>query len=367
MARPVPIVERPDLLEVFRKSNPHLTEDHSYRRCVRFHHLLSLKHRTMPDCCYQNVLRGQSVPLANLDEFEQWRDGPTGLPVALAHVPVEMTDYRPAPHDLEMLREIALWYILSDGSWRHDGGRLLMVARLDVLERSHLPLSSYLADVPALVSDQMAPPDLDVDIIEAAKVAAERIQRNRIVEQAKRSTENGDYQLALYQHCMVAYGDRSGNFHRQAKVQIEMAGALVAAHPELDLSACRFSNEQDRQLVCGEVSVRLSRPALQRRLDQVPVPEGWLPFVVRESYEAYAQIPNCGFVTITQGGHARQWNATLEVTSENSPDVPYSTRTRYPTPEGAVEAGVELWRRYVEAVAMAAESAEPDAEHEDQQ
>ena len=352
------IGERPDLLEVFRKVNPHLMEDKSYRHCVRFHHLLSVKHRTMPDCCYHNVMRGQNVPLAEFYDLEQWRDVMTGLPVTLVHVPPSRPRYRPADHELEMLESAALWNLLSDGSWRRDGGRLLMVARLDVLGRSFLPLSSYLADVPSLIADQLAPPDLDVDMVEAMHLATERVKRNRMAEQAEASAKNGDYQTALYQHCVVAFADRSGNFHRQARVQIQKAGDLVAAHPDLDLSACRFRNEQDREIVCGSVSVRLSRIELQRRLDLLPIPEGWFPFVARESYEAYARIPGVGFVSIAQGGHARQWSATLEITSDAGTDVPYTARTRHATPEGAVDAGVELWRQHVEMMERAVESDE---------
>jgi hypothetical protein len=99
---------------------------------------------------------------------------------------------------------------------------------------------------------------------------------------------------------------------------------------------------------------------LQRRLDKVSLPVEWERFFAREGYGADVGIPDFGYASILQGGPLRYWMARVEskdgpgiCTVKNEEPASLSSPKNYahPTPEDAVAAAVDIWRRYEGLVA----------------
>ena len=259
----------------------------------------------------------------------------------------------------DRLASAGLWYAVSPASWYNESGTLIVIGRADVLERVELPVGNDPQAWRDLRTARGWPPHIDWEIVEAMQLAREQVERNRLAQKAVDAEAEGDWQGALYWHCDTAYLDRTGGFHRQAREQIALAAQVASAHQGLDRSFCHFRNEKDRVAVCGQGAAKISRPELQRRLDKASLPREWDRFFARESHEADVGIPGFGNASILQGGPLRYWMARVEskdgpgiCTVKDEEPASLSSPKNYscPTPEGAVAAAVDIWRRYDQLV-----------------
>ena len=240
-----------------------------------------------------------------------------------------------------------------------------------------------------IVASQVICPTIDYEMIEARKLAEESVIRNRLAKKAPTAEAEGDYQLALNCYCDTAYIDRTGGFHRLAREQLVEAKRIITAHPNLDTDRLYFKNRRDREFICGKPLPTLSRLQLERRLRSIKLPSTWGRFMSDGPGTADARIgaekgwdgtyfPRArrewrqqkglpvpgyaeagGFVGIKQGGNLNLWKA--HVVCGNGPYIftvsdgvprPLISPENYccETPEAAVEAAIDIWRRYDELV-----------------
>ena len=362
---------RPDFLSEFQKLNPDLSESR-HRQCKNLWSLLTTRHREEPGCCYGDSSLDEYRGCF-LDHREEWRDTPSGLPVIVAHPycshsPCSHTrdgENRTDSHQLfaNKLADRGLRYMVSNASWYYpDCAKLVVIARDDVIDRIQLPFD--LEDLETFEELQPKGPrvvEVDWEMIGARKLAEEGVVRNRRARRAVEEERNENYQAALNWYCDVAHTDRLAGFHRLAREQLAEAKRVSDAHPELQKDFLYFTNQRDRELVCGKPEPSLSRSELQSRLRAVPIPEGWGPFSVRDRDSASAVILDetrvWGYAQITQGGNLRFWGASLEsldgptlyTVANSDPQSAYSSHNyACCSPEDAVAAAVDMWRRYDE-------------------
>ena len=312
--------ERSKFLYEFRQLNPYLAEGRVRRRCRSFWDLLTASHRESPDCCDHDG-SGLDLDSRFLVHPEQWRDSHTGLPVIVAHPGCgygeEDDDHGPFR---DFFASRGLGYLVSTRSWHGEDARLVVIGRVDVLESIRLPSDE---DSP-VESVHPGPVGIDWEMREVIRLAEEGLIRDRGARLAEEADDDGNYQEALGTYCRVAYGDRTGGFHRLAREQLGRAKKFLAARPGLDTSSLRFKNSRDREFVCGSVSVLLSRSSLQRRLGDVELPLGWKKFVSYESGFAFSRFTaggRTGTVTVSQGREGALWSSSLDV----DPDGVYRT------------------------------------------
>ena len=311
---------RSKFLDEFRQLNPYLAEGRGRRICRSFWDLLTSSHRESAGCCDHDG-SGLDLESCFLDHLEKWRDSHTGLPVMVAH---PRCGHGEEDGDREPFRDYfasrGLGYLVSTGSWHGENSRLVVIARVDVLEGIRLP-----SDGDSLVEPvDLGPVDVDWEMREVVRLAEEGLIRDRSARLAQENEDEGDYLEALMLYCRVAYADRTGGFHRLAREQLERAKGLLAARPDLDTNSLLFRNSRDREFVCGPVPALLSRSSLQRRLGQVDLPPGWKNFVSYESGFAFSRFTvgdRTGTVTISQGGEGALWSSSLDV----DPDGIYRT------------------------------------------
>lgn len=343
---------RPHFLEEFLSLNPQLIEGQGRHRCQDLWDLLTPRHREDPECCF----RGAGSPDMHscfTDHAEQWKDGPTGLPVVVAHPYCQHKDHDHNLHQ-RFFAERGLEYLVSTGSWYSDRTRLVVIARADVIERITLPHDNTCQDH---VSCPL-PTHVDWEMREALKLAEEGVLRNRKAQLAPEAEAEGDYLTALRFYCDTAYIDRTGGFHKLAREQLDHAKQIITTYPELDKTHLYFKNNKDRDYICGPVQTLLSRAALERRLRCVELPIGWGPFRAQESGYAVAQISaagRLGSAWIMQGGNLNMWSASVELDGRHriSTSAGEEPRNIYgdvnfscPDLESAVAAAIDIWQRY---------------------
>ena len=459
--------ERPEFLEEFKKTNPHLKKKASESFCDSLWRLLSERHRWDDKCCPTSAARlgygAQDVESVDyscfLDHLEEWEDTNTGLPVIIAHPYCCHTDKHlhcihgkdrgddehrdQHARDAEYLAERGLWWKVSNASWYYKDTSLVVIARVDVLGNIALPvdwdrpnlwkeqavqhhrfvnsvdMDELSPDLPRDLPPELHPrvthvrpikdewwgydapdylreeqlasyvicPTLDYEMIEARKLAEESVIRNRLAKKAPTAEAEGDYQLALNYYCDTAYIDRTGGFHRLAREQLAEAKRIITAHPDLDTTFLHFKNRRDREFICGQPRPTLSRLQLERRLRSMKLPHLWGRFMsdgpgtavarigaekdwdgtyfprVRRKWRQRKGLPvpdyaeAGGFIRIGQGGNLNLWKA--HVVCGNGPyiftisdGVPRSLTSPQnyccETPEAAVEAAIDIWRRYDE-------------------
>ena len=345
---------RPHFLEEFFRLNPQLIEGQGRHRCQDLWDLLTPRHREDPECCFRGV-DSPDMHSCFTDHPEQWKDGPTGLPVVVAH---PYCQHRIQDHDhnrhQRFFTERGLEYLVSTGSWYSDRTRLVVIARADVIERIRLPEDNACEDHVACP----LPTHVDWEMREALKLAEEGVLRNRNAQLAPEAAANGDYLAALRFYCDTAYIDRTGGFHKLAREQLDHAKRIITAYPDLDKTHLYFKNNKDRDYICGPVQPYLSRRALDTRLRRVDLPPGWGPFRAQESGHAIARISadgRLGSAWITQGGNLNLWSASVEldghrVVSTSMNEEPRSVygdvNFRCSDPESAVAAAIDIWQRY---------------------
>ena len=250
----------------------------------------------------------------------------------------------------DFLASRGLGCLVSTGSWHSENARLVLIARVDVLESILLPRDDDSPVEPV----RPGPADVDWEMREVVRLAEEGLIRDRNARLAERQEDDGNYQDALEIYCRVAYADRTGGFHRLAREQLERAKKLLARRPGLDTTSLRFRNRRDRQFICGPSHAPLSKRSLQRRLAKVERPPGWRNFVSFESGLAFSRFAvgsRTGTVTISQDGRGGLWSSSLDV----DPDGVYRTSVEgdlmdgsesanycWPDPESAVEAAISV-------------------------
>ncbi len=225
---------------------------------------------------------------------------------------------------------------------------------MDVLDRIELPKDENSTDFLYTPS----PYDVDWEMCEALKLAKEGVVRNRLARLAPEAEQEGDYLTALRFYCDTAYIDRTGGFHKLAREQLDHAKRVLTAHPDLDRYFIGFKNDKDRDYVLGPVQPLLSRVALEKRLRRLELPSEWGRFVARDRGYADAAIYSLGGegeVIISQGGNMNMWCARVEIGGGRSLNT-YAggdPRSTYgppnfccEDPESAVEAAIDIWRRY---------------------
>ena len=346
---------RPDFLAQFQRMNPDLMEGRGTNRCESLWDLLTSRHREDDKCCFR-AREAPDLHSCFRDHSELWRDKVTGLPVVVAHpyCPHRRSDDHHGPHR-EYLAERGLSYLVSTGSWYSDRTRLVVIARVDVLDRIELPEDENASDV--LYRPYFD--HVDWEMREALKLAEEGVVRNRLARLAPEAEEEGDLLTALRFYCDTAYVDRTGGFHKLAREQLDHAKRVLTAHPGLDRYFLGFKNDKDRDYVLGPVQPLLSRSSLERRLRGLELPPEWGRFIARD--RGYAKAPiyspgGEGEVAISQGGNMNKWCATVEIIGGRSLSTYAGTgpeRSTYSPlnyccedPESAVEAAIDIWRRY---------------------
>ena len=419
--------ERPEFLEEFKKTNPHLLKKGSIELSCR-NSLLTQRHRCESEICGERLW---SLPNCFIDHAEAWEDTNTGLPVVIAHPYCCHTDKRlycmndgdRGDDELrdrhaevaEHLAERGLWWKVSNASWYYKDTNLVVIARVDVLGNIALPVDwdrpglwkeqavqhhrrvravpyewceslpfdlypsvSYVRPVEddwygrpdmgeEIIASKMECPPLDYEMIEARKLAEESVIRNRMAKRGPAAEAEGDYQLALNCYCDTAYVDRIGGFHRLAREQLAEAKRIITAHPDLDTTFLHFKNRRDREFICGKPNPTLSWLHLEGRLHRLALPDTWRPFIsdasgyararIGTEKDRYPKLHEGGFVYISQGGNLNQWKASVTIgdgphisTASDGRPQSLTSPENYccETPEAAVEAAIDIWRRYDE-------------------
>ena len=339
-------------LDEFRELNPYLAEGNGRRMCRSFWDLLTTRHRQSSDCCDHDG-SGLDLDSCFLAHPEHWKDTDTGLRVVVAHSLCGHGDEDHGPVR-DFFASRGLGYLVSTGSWHSEKTRLVVIARVDVLEGIRFPPEEDSLVEPV----HPGPVDVDWEMREVVRLAEEGLVRDRSARLAEEQEGDGNYQGALGIYCRVAYADRTGGFHRLAREQLERAKRVLARHPGLDVSSLRFRNIRDREFVCGPAFALLSKGLLQRRLAQVDLPPGWKKFISFESGLAFSRFAvgnRTGTVTISQDGQGRLWSSSLDVdpdgiyrTSADGDLMDGSESANYcwPDPEAAVEAAISVWETF---------------------
>ena len=354
----------PQLLERFRKENPHLRPLRERAICRHLWRLLSPRHR-QDSCCSSGYLDGNHLT----DHLEVWQDTETDYYVYVAHPYCDCSDCPSRQDDAVRLAEQGLTYRKSSASWYYPGRTsLTILGRPDVLRT--IELGKEELDLPRVVSgvrqgngreikSYLIDCQIDAEMIEAKHLAEEQVIRDRHVRNAIEAEEKGDFQFALNLRCDVAYADRTGGFHKQARKQLQEGMRLITEHPSLDVSFLYFANEKDARLICGPAAPSFSKRELARRLAEVDSPFGtqW-----RVSHGQYAF---CVFqdgetrweLDVSQGGNLRWWSSAVERLGDDGRHSPYihtivegkprvSDDHCHESPEAAAQAAIRLWQRY---------------------
>ena len=246
----------PQLLEKFRNDNPHLRPLRERAICRHLWRLLSPRHR-QESCCHSGYLDGNHLT----DHLEVWQDTKSDYYVYIAHPYCDCSDCPSRQDDAVRLAKQGLIFRKSSASWYNPGlTSLTILGRPDVLET--IELGKEELDLPLVVTDvrqvngheirsYLRDCQIDSEMIEAKRLAEEQVIRDRHVRDAVEAEANGDFQFALNLRCDVAYADRTGGFHKQARKQLQEGKRLITERPNLDVSFLYFANEKDARLICG--------------------------------------------------------------------------------------------------------------------
>ncbi len=358
----------PQLLEKFRHDNPHLHPLRERAICRHLWRLLSPRHR-QDSCCHSDSLQGNHLT----DHLEVWQDTESDYYVYIAHPYCDCSGCAFHQQDAAQLAEQGLIYRKSSASWYYPGRTsLTILGRPDVLKT--IKLGKEELDLLPVVTDVRQVDDndvklylrhwqIDAEMIEAKRLAEEQVIRDRHVRDAVEAEDNGDFQFALNLRSDVAYADRTGGFHKQARKQLQEGKRLITEHPGLDVSFLYFANEKDARLICGPAAPSYSKRELALRIAEVDTPFGaqW-----RVSHGQYAF---CVFqdgetrweLDVSQGGNLRLWSSAVERLGGDGRYNPYihtivegkprvSNDHCHESPEAAAQAAIRLWQRYDQEV-----------------
>ena len=361
-----------ELLEEFRRLNPNLEEPENNRPfCNSLMLMLTPRHRWDGNCC-----RGHPFNFCRetclIDHPETWRDRETGLWVLVAHPYCRYNPENPENPDhhdhryiQEELANRGLAYRASRGSWYAPGSTTLVVtARVDIAERLRLPEGPDNPDLgPAQDMTEICSL-IDWRNIQERQLRKEAWMNDQDMVTAAWEEALGEPLNALRHYTDNAYVNRTAGFHELALDQLVQARRIITAQPWLDIEFLHFETEADRRYICGTGEPLLETGELQARLMAIRMPEGWTRFVANATPErrrASAEIRRYGEpwgnAQISQGGNRNLWAASVESNTGTSfgtlaGDEYQNTHSpknfMMRTPEEAVEAAFEIYRRYEE-------------------
>ena len=342
------------LLDQFQEDNPHLKPLADRRRvCDDLWRLLTPRHRENV-CCYGRMAIGTCLT----DHLEVWQDTSRGYFLYVTHPYCDSTGDRCNEELKEggiKLSEKGLTWERSKASWYYPGSALLtLIGRPEVVDGVTLRDPVF---YPWEVRE--ATYNVDAEVAEARRLGEEQVLRDRWVRKAIECEREGDFQYALNLRCDTAYSDRTGGFHKLARVQIQEAKRLIEEHPDLEVDFLYFANEKDRGLVCGPSSPILTRRQLTGFLEAINLPTGSRWNVVRgESASCILhKDENRWQLEIQQGGNNRRWGASLDpihlaegnywklwVDSKGEMHDSYGNHVYcHETPQEAATAALSLW------------------------
>ena len=365
----------PKLLERFRDANPHLKPLQDARVCNAFWRLLSPRHREDKCCSGVSLLDGMLLDGNHLaDHMEIWQDTERGYYLYVAHPYCDCSNCPPHQKDTVKLSEQGLTYRKSSASWYSPGrAYLTLLGRPEVVDAVDLGDDELdLPTVMARIKDReygiewdgpLVSSGIDAEMIEAKRLAEEQVLRDRYVRDAITAETEGDFQLALNRRCDVAYTDRTGGFHKQARKQLDECKRLMDKHPELDVSFLFFANEKDRRLICGPASPSLSKRELERRLASIETPfrGRWRVSDGKRAFCNFQEGETRWQLDVTQDGNLQLWSSAVERLGGDEKNNPY-IHTRldgkprvwfdycHESAEAAAKAAIDLWRRYDQEV-----------------
>ena len=244
---------RPQFLDEFREMNPHLVpKKKSRNRCKELWDLLTPQHRYDIGCCDRPSPLGWRGGGCYIDHLEPWTHTPTGLSVLVTH-PYCPRQYPgaddarcifPQDHDntARFLMDRGLWCKASDGSWYSDKTALVVIARYDLLDEIGLPSDRqqepWTLPLPARDLYECLPfpgvDRMDWEMRMVMRLAAEDLERSRMVQAAQWKEVEGNYQSAFDLHLETALGDRSGGFDDLAHQELGEARRILGEYPFLD-------------------------------------------------------------------------------------------------------------------------------------
>ena len=241
--------------------NPHLLEGRGSYQCAGLWNLLYPAHFPTDACCrlLETEIKEAGLSACFLDRIETWLDKDTGTTVLVSHTHCRHSEQGGCQeaHETEQmfLSRRGLWYSVSSGSWHPGDLRLLVIARMDVLDRTRLP---YDQDYPA-------PPDLIVNgkslnclirkqwkRLHQETRALDGMALGSLTRDATRAGQSGDYDEAIELYLNAAKGLRVAGQHAGAQALLNHVNNIISGH---GITACRdwdrryFDNDDDRTYI----------------------------------------------------------------------------------------------------------------------
>lgn len=349
---------RLSFLEDFKAKNPLLREAKTPHRCQQLWDLLTQAHRSSGECCQENTLQ-ESIQHCFLDHLEEWQETTTKLPVLVAHSYCShILESHQHKQEKSALMNRGLSYLVSSGSSYDPQTYLIVIARADVIQAVRMPHD----DVKPSPNLENPAPGIHWKKIEQARLANESAAHKRSVDAASLLEWTQDFQAALEKRCEIACSDRSGGFHNSARDQLALAKTILDSNPNLSKYFLKFDNDRDLEDVCGPRQPILHGAAMEQKIKEVTLPQGWGRFhALPEGYSrARIVVPGrAGEVEIQQGGPMRLWKAQVKLNDRpglQSLDHRHPDKDNSPanyclsSPQAAVRAAIEMWANYEDAV-----------------